>query len=127
MDWVFPTKSQIYLGMLLLRLMTAYSLLLPAYLTARSFTVDLGLVFSIVQGTGLLLFSVGSLFLIFGFATRIISLVLFIFLLAIHFGLQAVALNVPQIMLFLALALLGPGVYSLDRKWFGSRYPDASD
>jgi uncharacterized membrane protein YphA (DoxX/SURF4 family) len=124
MNWGFPRTSEIYLGTLLLRFTSAYSLLMPAYSLAGSFTANLGLVFSLVQGISLLLFSVGAFFLILGFLTRITSLTVFLFLLTIHFALQGVTFSISQIVLFLVLMFLGPGQYSVDYRFFKTQVPE---
>ena len=123
MNLIFPSSLVHSSGILLLRLTLAYLLIRPTYLISSSLTLDFGWGLGIVLGVGLLLFSIGSLFLIFGFMTCVTALALSIFLLIVHLGFQAI-FGIPHIVLFLCLVLLGPGKYSIDYKVFRKRVPD---
>ena len=127
MNAMFANKSQFHVGTLLLRVTLAYSLLQPTYFIAASFQAHLGLGFAIAQGIGLFLFAVGGLFFILGFKTRVASLVLFIFLVVVHFALQGPTYTITQIVLFLVLFFLGPGRYSLDYKFQVQKTPEILD
>lgn len=118
MNWIFPPKSHSSLGIILLRLAAGYYLLHSAYLTAITLHVGQPGVFSVLQEIDLFISIIGALSLTFGFVTRIMSLVVFIWLLFIHTALQVPAHDLIQLLIFLALYLFGPGQLSLDKKIF---------
>ena len=119
--------GNIDVGVVLLRVVLAYSLIWPAYLTAASFSPDSGPIFSALQIIGLILFSVGTLFLILGFLTRITTLALFLYLITLHLTIQTFYLfNLNQILMFLPLVLIGSGRYSIDFRLFSRVKRDQS-
>jgi uncharacterized membrane protein YphA (DoxX/SURF4 family) len=110
------SDSSADVGLLLFRILMAYSLLEPVRLIAISFTTDFGATIALIEAFAFVMFCLGTIFLILGFHTKSTSLGILIFLLALHFAFQSAPFSILQIGFFLALFFIGPGKYSFDSR-----------
>jgi uncharacterized membrane protein YphA (DoxX/SURF4 family) len=110
------SDSSVDIGILLFRVLMAYSLLDPVRLIAISFTSGFGATITLIEVFAFIAFCGGTIFLILGFHTKSTSLCILIFLLALHFAFQSAPFSILQIGFFLALFLIGPGKYSFDSR-----------
>lgn len=110
------SDSSADVGLLLFRMLMAYSLLDPVRLIAISFDSGFGATIAVIEVFAFVAFCGGTIFVILGFHTKSASLGILIFLLALHFAFQSAPFSILQIGLFLALFFIGPGRYSLDSR-----------
>ena len=110
------SDSSLDVGILLFRMLMAYSLLEPVRLIAISFTSGFGAAIALIEVLAFVAFCGGTIFLILGFHTKSTSLGILIFLLVFHFMFQSAPFSILQIGFFLALFFIGPGKYSFDSR-----------
>jgi len=103
-------------GLLLFRVLMAYSLVYPVRLIAISFPGGFEATLALIEGFALAAFCGGIIFLILGFRTKSTSLGILIFLLVFYLALPGAPFNILQIGCFVVLVFIGPGKYSFDSR-----------
>src|SRR6185437_13856737 len=88
------SDSSVDIGLLLFRMLMAYSLLEPVRLIAISFTSGFGATIALVEVLAFAAFCGGAIFLILGFHTKSASLGSLIFLLTLRFAFQSTPFSI---------------------------------